>query len=405
MSQRIAMKTPLVEMDGDEMTRVLWQSLKDRLLTPFLDLKTEYYDLGIKHRDDSNDQVTFDSAQATLKYGVAVKCATITATPDRVKEYGLKHLLPSPNATIRGVLDGTVFRKPIFAKNIKSSVPAWSRPIHIGRHAYGDIYKNSELQVSGPGLAELVFTAQDGQVTRKTIMNMPGPGVLRGIHNLDASIASFARACCLYALSEHVDCWFGTKDTISKIYDGRFRDIFGQVYREEFQERFKEAGITYFYTLIDDAVARVMKSSGGMLWACMNYDGDVMSDMVSSAFSSLAMMSSVLVSPQGYFEYEAAHGTVQQHYYRHLKGERTSTNPMALIFAWSGALRKRGELDHLPELGRFADALEQASLATIEAGQMTGDLVRLAAPAPDHALDSEAFLEAIAQRLGTLLSA
>jgi len=403
MSQRITMQTPLVEMDGDEMTRVLWQVIKDRLLLPFVELKTEYYDLGIRHRDDTNDQVTFDSAQATIRLGVAVKCATITATPDRVKEYDLKHLLPSPNATIRGVLDGTVFRKPIFARNIKPSVPAWTRPIHIGRHAYGDIYKNSELRVSGPGLAELVFTAQDGQVTRKTIMDMPGPGILRGIHNLDASIESFARACCLYALSERVDCWFGAKDTISKTYDGRFRDIFARVYAEEFQELFKAAGITYFYTLIDDAVARVMKSSGGYLWACMNYDGDVMSDMVSSAFASLAMMSSVLVSPKGYFEYEAAHGTVQQHYYKHLRGERTSTNPMALIFAWSGALRKRGELDGLPDLGRYADALEQASLDAVEAGEMTGDLVRLASPVPAQVLDSEAFLDAVARRLGVLL--
>jgi isocitrate dehydrogenase len=399
MSQRIAMKTPLVEMDGDEMTRVLWQIVKDRLLLPFVDLKVEYYNLGIKHRDDTNDQVTFDSAQATLKYGVAVKCATITATPDRVKEYDLKHLLPSPNATIRGVLDGTVFRKPIFAGNIKSSVPGWTRPIIIGRHAYGDVYKNSELKVDGPGLAELVFTAADGKVTRKIIMDMPGPGVLRGIHNLDASIASFARACCLYALSEKVDCWFATKDTISKTYDGRFREVFGQVFRDEFEAKFKEAGITYFYTLIDDAVARVMKSSGGMLWCCMNYDGDVMSDMVSSAFASLAMMSSVLVSPKGYFEYEAAHGTVQQHYYKHLRGERTSTNPMALIFAWSGALRKRGEMDGLPELGRFADALEAASLGAVEAGDMTGDLVRLASPAPKQAMNSEEFIDAIARRL------
>ncbi|MGA2081327.1 MAG: NADP-dependent isocitrate dehydrogenase [Holophaga sp.] len=399
MSQRIAMKTPLVEMDGDEMTRVLWQVVKDKLILPHVDLKTEYFDLGIKHRDDTDDQVTYDSAQATLRLGVAVKCATITATPDRVKEYGLKHLLPSPNATIRGVLDGTVFRKPIFARNVKPSVPAWTKPIHIGRHAYGDVYKNVEMQVPGPGLAELVFTAADGQVTRKTIMEMPGPGILRGIHNLDASIESFARACFLYALSEHVDCWFGAKDTISKTYDARFRDVFARIFKEEFQDRFKAAGLTYFYTLIDDAVARVMKSSGGMLWACMNYDGDVMSDMVSSACSSLAMMTSVLVSPKGYFEFEAAHGTVQKHYYRHLKGERTSTNPMALIFAWTGALRKRGELDGVPELGRFADALEQASLGTIEAGFMTGDLARLAAPAPQKILDSEEFMSAIAQRL------
>ena len=396
---RIAMKTPLVEMDGDEMTRVLWKIIKDKLLTPFIDLKVDYYDLGIKSRDDSNDQVTYDSAQATLKYGVAVKCATITATPDRVKEYDLKHLLPSPNATIRAALDGTVFRKPIAAKHILPSVPAWTQPIHIGRHAYGDVYRASELQVPGPGLAELVFTGEDGQVIRKPIMKMPSAGIIQGMHNLDASIESFARACCLYALSEGVDCWFGTKDTISKIYDGRFRELFGKVYQEEFQERFKAAGITYFYTLIDDAVARVMKSKGGFLWACKNYDGDVMSDMVSSAYASLAMMTSVLVSPNGYFEFEAAHGTVQQHYYKYLKGEKTSTNPMALIFAWSGALRKRGELDHLPELIHFAGALEEASLGAVDAGYMTGDLSRLAEPPALQVLDSEAFLDVIAARL------
>lgn len=400
MSNRIIMKTPLVEMDGDEMTRVLWQVVKDRLISPFVDLKTEYYDLGIKHRDDTNDKVTYDSAQATIKYGVAVKCATITTTPDRMKEYDLKHLLPSPNGIIRGVLDGTVFRKPIFAKNIKPSVPAWVNPIHIGRHAYGDIYKNSELQVSGPGLAEIVFTAKDGKVTRKTIMDMPGAGVISGFHNLDASIKSFARACFLYSLSEHVDCWFGAKDTISKIYHGRFRDIFNEVFNEEFKEKFDKAGITYFYTLIDDIVARVMKSSGGMLWACMNYDGDVMSDMVSSAFASLAMMSSVLVSPNGFFEYEAAHGTVQRHYYKHLKGEATSTNPMALIFAWSGALRKRGELDNIQDLCNFANALETASLSTIESGLMTGDLVHLADPIPTvKCLNSNEFIDAVSQRL------
>jgi isocitrate dehydrogenase len=393
------MSTPLVEMDGDEMTRILWREVKDRLLLPFVDLRTEYYDLSIQHRDETADQVTFESAQATLRLGVAVKCATITANADRMREYGLKHLLPSPNGTIRGALDGTLFRKPITARNIKPTVPGWVRPIHIGRHAYGDIYKGCELQVAGPGLAELVFTAADGQVTRRTIMDLPGPGILRGIHNLDASIESFARACFLYALSERVDCWFGAKDTISKIYDGRFRDLFARVYREEFQDRFREAGLTYFYTLIDDAVARVMKSSGGMLWACMNYDGDIFSDMVSSAYSSLAMMTSVLVSPRGRFAYEAAHGTVQQHYYRRLRGERTSTNPMALVFAWTGALRKRAELDGSPDLAGFADRLEQASLATIEAGEMTGDLARLAAPAPERVLDSEEFLDAIARRM------
>jgi isocitrate dehydrogenase len=334
-----------------------------------------------------------------MHLGVGVKCATITATPDRVREYGLKHLLPSPNGTIRGALDGTLFRKPITARNIRPSVPGWSRPIHIGRHAYGDIYKGCELQVDGPGRAELVFTAADGQVTRRTIMDMPGPGILRGIHNLDASIESFARACFLYALSERVDCWFGAKDTISKVYDGRFRDVFARVYREEFQESFKAAGLTYFYTLIDDAVARVIRSAGGMLWACMNYDGDIFSDMVSSAYASLAMMSSVLVSPRGLFAYEAAHGTVQQHYYRHLRGEPTSTNPMALVFAWTGALRKRGELDRLPDLAAFADALERASLETVEAGEMTGDLARLAEPAPERLLDSNDFMDAVARRL------
>jgi isocitrate dehydrogenase len=399
MTQRIAMKTPLVEMDGDEMTRVLWKEVKDRLLLPFVDLRTEYFDLGIKSRDDSNDQVTYDSAKAVMHLGVGVKCATITATPDRVREYGLKHLLPSPNGTIRGALDGTLFRKPITARNIRPSVPGWTRPIHIGRHAYGDIYKGCELQVDGPGRAELVFTGADGQVTRRTIMDMPGPGILRGIHNLDASIESFARACFLYALSERVDCWFGAKDTISKVYDGRFRDVFARVFREEFQEPFKAAGLTYFYTLIDDAVARVIRSGGGMLWACMNYDGDIFSDMVSSAYASLAMMSSVLVSPRGFFAYEAAHGTVQQHYYRHLRGEPTSTNPMALIFAWTGALRKRGELDRLPDLAAFADALERASLETVEAGEMTGDLARLAEPAPARLLDSNDFMDAVARRL------
>jgi isocitrate dehydrogenase len=404
MTQKIIMKTPLVEMDGDEMTRILWQVIKDRLILPFVDLKVDYYDLGIKHRDDTNDQVTFDSAQANLRLGVAVKCATITATPDRVKEYDLKHLLPSPNGTIRAALDGTVFRKPIFAKNIRPSVPAWTKPIHIGRHAYGDVYKNTEIQTPGPGKAELVFTGTDGKEIRKTIMEMPGPGVLQGLHNLDASIASFARACFLYSLSEGVDCWFGAKDTISKIYDGRFRDIFAQVFKEEFEAKFKERGLTYFYTLIDDAVARVMKSSGGYLWACKNYDGDVMSDMVSSAFASLAMMTSSLVSPKGVFQYEAAHGTVQQHYYKHLRGETTSTNPMALIFAWSGGFRTRGELDGLNDLITFADALEHAALGAVEEGFMTGDLARLAEPAPTKILNSQEFMDAIALRLQKALA-
>ncbi len=399
MAQRIGMTTPLVELDGDEMTRVLWKEVKDKLLLPFVDLKVEYYDLSVKHRDDTDDQVTLDAAEATKRLGVAVKCATITSTPDRVTEYGLKGLLPSPNGTLRAALDGTVFRKPILVKNVKPSLPGWTAPVHIARHAYGDVYKNSELAVPGPGKAELVFTGADGTVLRKTIMEMPGPGVVQGMHNLDASIESFARACGLYALSEGVDVWFGAKDTISKTYDGRFKELFSKVMREEFGEAFEAAGITYFYSLIDDVVARVVKSSGGMLWACKNYDGDVMSDMVASASGSLAMMTSVLVSPKGVFEFEAAHGTVQQHYYRYLKGEKTSTNPVALIFAWSGALRKRGELDGLADLQAFADRLERATLDTIEEGILTGDLARLADPAPTAVVDSWAFLDAIAGRM------
>jgi isocitrate dehydrogenase len=396
---RIPMKVPLVEMDGDEMTRILWAMIKDRLLLPHVDLLTEYYDLSIQSRDATEDRITFDSARATLRLGVAVKCATITATPDRVKEYDLRHLLPSPNGTIRAVMDGTVFRKPIIVKNIRCAVPGWVKAIHIGRHAYGDVYRNVEIAVPGPGRAELVFTGEDGTVLRKTLMDMPGPGVIQGMHNLDASIESFARASCLYALSEHVDVWFGAKDTISKIYDGRFKEVFGRVFREEFEGRFREAGLTYFYTLIDDAVSRVMKSSGGFLWACKNYDGDVMSDMVASAYGSVGMMTSVLVSPKGCFEYEAAHGTVQQHYYRHLKGERTSTNSVALIFAWTGALRKRGELDGLPDLQQFADTLEKVTLDLIEEGRMTGDLARMADPPALDVLDSEAFIDAVAARL------
>lgn len=404
MATKISMKTPLVELDGDEMTRVLWAVIKDKLIHPFVDLKAEYYDLGLKVRDDSDDKVTYDAAAAIKKYGVGVKCATITANNERVKEYQLKSLLPSPNATVRAELDGTVFRKPIIVDNIKGSIPAWTKPIIIGRHAYGDVYKNCELAVPGPGTAELVFTGADGKVIRKTIMDMKGPGVLQGMHNLDASIESFARACCVYALSEKVDVWFGTKDTISKIYDGRFKDIFNRVYAEEFADKFKAAGIWYGYYLIDDAVARVMKSNGGFLWACKNYDGDVMSDMVASSYGSLAMMTSVLVSPDGYFEYEAAHGTVQQHYYKHLKGEKTSTNPIALIFAWSGAFRKRAELDKLPELARYADALEKASLDVIKAGRMTGDLARIAEPAAKEVLDSEGFLAAIGEELRKILA-
>jgi isocitrate dehydrogenase len=399
VSAKLAMNTPLVEIDGDEMTRVLWTVIKDKLILPFIDLKSEYYDLGLKSRDDSDDSITYAAAQAIKRYGVGVKCATITANNDRVKEYSLKSLLPSPNATIRAELDGTVFRKPVLAKNIPSSVPAWTKPIVIARHAYGDVYKNSELSVPGPGLAELVFTGRDGKEVRKTIMEMPGPGIIQGVHNLDSSIESFARAVFVYALSENLEVWFGTKDTISKTYDGRFKDIFARVYRDEFESRFKQAGISYFYTLIDDAVARVMKSGGGFLWACKNYDGDVMSDMLASTYGSLAMMTSVLVSPDGYFEYEAAHGTVQLHYYRHLKGEKTSTNSVALIFAWTGALRKRGELDNLPALMEFADHLEQSCIELIESGRMTGDLARMAHPAAREVLDSYGFIDAIAELL------
>jgi len=399
MMAKISMKNPLVELDGDEMTRVLWAVVKEKLIEPWVELKTEYYDLGLKTRDDSNDQVTFDAAEAIKKHRVGVKCATITSNNDRVKEYSLKGLLPSPNATIRAALDGTVFRKPITVSNVQPSVPAWSKPIILGRHAYGDVYKNSELAVPGPGKAEIVFTGTDGKEIRKTIHEFKGPGIVQGVHNLDSSIESFARACCIYALDEKVDLWFGTKDTISKTYDGRFKDIFNQVFANEFKDSFAKAGISYGYYLIDDVVARVMKSTGGFLWACKNYDGDVMSDMVASAFGSLAMMTSVLVSPSGVFEYEAAHGTVQQHYYRHLRGEKTSTNPIALIFAWTGALRKRGELDQLPDLMAFADKLEKASLKVIEDGRMTGDLARLASPAAKEVLNSEEFIQAIAQEL------
>ncbi|MBN1982131.1 MAG: NADP-dependent isocitrate dehydrogenase [Chitinivibrionales bacterium] len=397
MAEKIRMKTPLVEIDGDEMTRILWQQVKEKLLLPHIDLNVEYYDLGLEKRDATDDKITFDSADAIKKYGVGVKCATITPNAERVKEYNLKKMWPSPNGTIRAALDGTVFRKPILVKNIHSSVGSWSKPIIIGRHAYGDVYKNQEFHVKGPGKAELVFTAADGTVTRLTIADFKGPGVIQGIHNVESSIESFARACFIYALSEHVDLWFATKDTISKIYDHRFKDLFDKVFKAEFETKFKQAGITYFYTLIDDAVARVMKSEGGFLWACKNYDGDVMSDMVASAFGSLAMMTSVLVSPKGHYEYEAAHGTVQQHYYKHQRGEKTSTNSMALIFAWSGALRKRGELDNNKELVTFADKLEKASLLAIEQGHMTGDLARLASPKPSRVLSSEEFLDAIAE--------
>lgn len=392
---KIAMKNAVAELDGDEMTRVLWAVIKEKLLEPFVDLKTEYYDLGLKHRDDTNDEVTYEAARAIKRLGVGVKCATITSNKARMEEYGLKHLTPSPNAIIRAELDGTVFRKPILLKNIKGTVSCWEKPLILGRHAYGDMYKNCELYASGPGKAELVFTDAAGNETRKTIAELQGPGILQGIHNTDASIAGFARTCFLYALDEKIDVWFAAKDTISKTYDGRFKEIFQNVFDTEFKQRFADKGIEYFYTLIDDAVARIMQSKGGFLWACKNYDGDVMSDMVASACGSLAMMTSVLVSPSGVYEYEAAHGTVQKHYYRYQKGEKTSTNPCALIFAWTEALAKRAELDGTPELADFARKLEQAALKTIEDGLMTGDLARIASPAAKKILNSWEFIDAV----------
>ena len=396
---RIQMKTPLVEMDGDEMTRVLWQMIKEKLLLPYVELKTEYYDLGLKKRDETDDEITVLSAQATKKYGVAVKCATITPNADRVKEYGLKKMWKSPNGTIRALLDGTVFRTPILVRGIEPNVRSWKAPITIARHAYGDVYKNAEIRIPSAGRAELVFTAKDGSQVRELIHDFEAPGVIQGIHNTDQSIRSFARSCFSYALSEKKPLWFGTKDTISKIYDARFREIFDQIYKEEFKETFEREGIDYFYTLIDDAVARIIKSEGGVIWACKNYDGDVMSDMISSAFGSLAMMTSVLVSPEGVYEYEAAHGTVQRHYYKYLKGEETSTNSVATIFAWTGALKKRGEIDALPELVAFAKRLEEATLSTIEAGEMTKDLALITSLPEKKILNSEAFLDAIARRL------
>ncbi len=394
--EKIRMKTPLVEMDGDEMTRILWKMIKDELITPFIDLKSEYYDLGLKYRDETNDQVTIDAAEATKKYGVAVKCATITPNAARVEEYGLKKMWKSPNGTIRAILDGTVFRTPIIVKGIEPVVKCWKKPITIARHAYGDVYRNVEMRIPGPGKVELVYTPADGSgEQRVTVHDFDGAGVVQGTHNLDDSITSFARSCFEYALARKEDLWFASKDTISKTYDHRFKDIFQEMYDSEYADRFKEAGITYFYTLIDDAVARIMKSEGGFIWACKNYDGDVMSDMLSSAFGSLAMMTSVLVSPHGYYEYEAAHGTVQRHYYKYLKGEETSTNSVATIFAWSGALRKRGELDSIPELCDFADKLEQATIDTIESGKMTGDLVRITTLKNVKKLNSEEFIQAI----------
>ena len=392
---KIQMTTPLVEMDGDEMTRILWQLIKDELLLPYIDLKTEYYDLGLEHRNETDDQVTIDSANATLKYGVAVKCATITPNAARMEEYHLKKMWKSPNGTIRSILDGTVVRAPILVKGIRPCVRNWEKPITLARHAYGDVYKNTEIRVEGPGKAELVFTAADGTETRELIHDFTGAGVLQGMHNTDKSITSFARACFNYAVDTKQDLWFATKDTISKKYDHTFKDIFQEIYENEYQEKFKELGIEYFYTLIDDAVARVMKAKGGFIWACKNYDGDVMSDMVSSAFGSLAMMTSVLVSPAGVYEYEAAHGTVQRHYYKHLKGEETSTNSVATIFAWTGALRKRGELDKLPELCAFADKLEKATLDTIESGRMTKDLALITELTDVTVLNSQDFIKAI----------
>ncbi len=397
---KIRMTTPLVEMDGDEMTRILWKQIKEELLEPFIDLKTEYYDLGLPHREETGDQVTIDAAEANRKYGVAVKCATITPNAQRVKEYNLTQMWKSPNGTIRAILDGTVFRAPIMVNGINPVVKNWKEPITIARHAFGDVYKASEYRVPGAGKAELVFTAADGAETRQTIQEFKGPGVLQGQFNLDKSITSFAHSCFQYALSTNQDLWFSTKDTISKQYDHRFKDIFADLYESEYKAAFEEKGIEYFYTLIDDAVARVIRSKGGFIWACKNYDGDVMSDMVSTAFGSLAMMTSVLVSPDGNFEYEAAHGTVTRHYYKYLKGEETSTNPMATIFAWTGALAKRGELDGIPELVDFAKKLEKACIDTIESGTMTGDLAGLwEGETPARKVTSLEFLRAIRERL------
>lgn len=405
MLTKIKMKTPLVEMDGDEMTRVIWKMIKEILLEPYVELKTEYYDLGLEHRNETNDQVTFDSAEATKKYGVAVKCATITPNADRMTEYNLKEMWKSPNGTIRAILDGTVFRTPIIVKGITPFIPTWTKPITIARHAYGDVYKNTEMQVPQGAKCELVCTDADGKETRQLIHNFENSsGIIQGLHNVDQSIASFARSCFNFALDTKQDIWFATKDTISKKYDHRFKDIFHDIFEAEYRERFDAAGIEYFYTLIDDAVARVIRSHGGYIWACKNYDGDVMSDMVATAYGSLAMMTSVLVSPDGIYEYEAAHGTVQRHYYRYLKGEKTSTNSVATLFAWTGALRKRGELDGTPDLCTFADRLEEATIQTIEEGVMTGDLAALSTLENKKTVDTETFLREIDLRLQTLLA-
>ena len=396
---KIPMKTPLVEMDGDEMTRIIWQLIKDRLIEPHVELKTEYYDLGLAKRDETDDRITVESAEATKRLGVAVKCATITPNAARVEEYGLKEMWKSPNGTIRAMLDGTCFRAPIVVKGIQPVVRNWEKPITIARHAYGDVYKNAEIRVPGAGKVELVYTGRDGSEIRELVHEFDGAGVVQGMHNLDSSIESFARSCFQYALDTGQDLWFSSKDTISKTYDHRFKDIFAEVFEADYADAFSKAGIEYFYTLIDDAVARVMKAKGGFIWACKNYDGDVMSDMISSAFGSLAMMTSVLVSPTGVYEYEAAHGTVQRHYYKHLAGERTSTNSVATIFAWTGALRKRGELDGLDDLVAFAGRLENATIATIEAGQMTGDLARITTIDNPEVLSTEGFIDAVAARL------
>lgn len=396
---KIIMKNPIVEMDGDEMTRIIWKYIKDELLTPFIDLKTVYYDLGLENRDKTDDRVTIDAAEATKKYGIAVKCATITPNAARVTEYNLKKMWKSPNGTIRAILDGTVFRTPILVKGINPFIRSWIKPITIARHAYGDIYKNTEMRIEKSGKAELVFTSDDGSETRELIHSFDGSGVVMGMHNTDDSIESFAKACFNYALEQKQDLWFSTKDTISKIYDHHFKDVFQEIYEKEYEKAFKNAGIEYFYTLIDDAVARVIRSEGGFVWACKNYDGDVMSDMVATAFGSLAMMTSVLVSPEGYYEYEAAHGTVQRHYYRHLEGKPTSTNAMATIFAWTGALKKRGEMDGLTELINFADRLEQASTKTIEEGVMTGDLAALSDLLNKKTVNTLEFLKEIRKRL------
>ena len=401
--EKIKMTTPLVEMDGDEMTRILWQMIKDELLTPFIELNTEYYDLGLEHINETDDKVTFESAEAAKKYGVAVKCATITPNAARMTEYNLKEMWKSPNGTIRAILDGTVFRAPIVVKGIEPCVRNWKKPITLARHAYGDVYKATEMKVPGKGKAELVFTDENGNETRELIHEFNGPGILQGQHNLESSIESFAKSCFEYALSTKQDLWFATKDTISKKYDHTFKDKFQEIFDAQYKEKFEQAGITYFYTLIDDAVARVMKSEGGYIWACKNYDGDVMSDMVSSAFGSLAMMTSVLVSPQGYYEYEAAHGTVQRHYYKHLNGEETSTNSVATIFAWSGALRKRGELDGNDALVQFADKLEKACISTIESGKMTKDLALITSIENPTVLNSEGFIKAIRENLEQML--